>query len=332
MTLRVAIVGTGRRGQLYLAHLLRQDGVAIRAVCDVNHRAAAAAGHMSRTSRARVYTRYELVLLHEELDALIVASPARYHPLIVGEAVQLGLPVFVAPPLATTFPAGRRLAQQIGPSGPSCVLDYAVRYEPDLAAARALLAAHPLTKVAGRYRLRSSEINPARSARSSEPPSPPPPELLDTWELLAGRVRAVEPAPSARRGPALRLRGGVTGIITGTMSLTIPWELVAAAPSVTVTITPTALRVESPAGADCSPLDPMRALDTFLAAVARPGGPPLRTAPDAMLRPLALALAAGEVLEQPQALAIADVLAREEPPPRRRLWRQLGRWLDFLWH
>ncbi len=329
MTLRVAIVGTGRRGQLYLAHLLRRGDVAIRAVCDVNHRAAAAAGHMSRVSRARVYTRYELVLLHEDLDALIVASPARYHLLIAGEAVQRGLQVFLAPPLAATIPAGRRLA---GQAGASCALDYAVRYEPDLPAARALLAARPITRMAGQYRLPSNEINPARSARSSEPPPAPPPELLDTWELLAGRVRAVEPAPSERRGPALRLSGGVAGVVTGTMSLPTPWELVVEAPPVKVTITPAALRVAAAASVRCYTLDPMRALDTFLEAAARRDGTRLRTAPDAMLRPLALVLAAREVLEQPQTLAIADVLAREEPPPRRWLWRQLARWLDFLWH
>ena len=222
--------------------------------------------------------------------------------------------------------------RQVEQSGASCALDYAVRYEPDLPPARTLLAARPITKLAGRYRLPSSEINPARGARSSAPPPPPPPELLDTWELLAGRVRVVAPAPSRSRNPALHLQGGVTGVVTGTMSLTVPWELVAEAPAVKVTITPAMLEVATAAGVRCSPLDPMRALDTFLEAVTRRDGAPLRTAPETMLRPLALALAAGEVLEQPQPLAIADVLAREEPPPRRWPWRQLARWLDFLWH
>ena len=329
MTLRVAIVGTGRRGQLYLTHLLRRGDVAVRAVCDVNHRAAAAAGHMGR---ARVYTRFELVLLHEDLDALIVASPASYHPLIAGDAVQRGLHVFLAPPLAATIPGGRRLVRQIEQSGTSCALDYAVRYEPDVPPARTLLATRPITKLAGRYRLPSNEINPARSARASDPPPPPPPELLDTWELLAGRVRAVEPAPSRSRNPALHLQGGVAGVVTGTMSLTTAWELVVEAPSVTITITPAALSVTTAAGVRRYPFDPMRALDTFLEAIARRDGSLIRTAPETMLRPLALALAAGEVLEQPRTIVIADVLAREEPPPRRWLWRQLARWLDFLWH
>ncbi len=346
MTLRVAIVGTGRRGQLYLTHLLRRGNVAVRAVCDVNHRAAAAAGHMSR---ARVYTRYELVLLHEGLDALIVASPASYHPLIAADAVQRGLHVFLAPPLAATIPAGRRLVRQVGQSGAFCALDYAVRYEPDVPPARTLLAARPITRLAGRYRLPSSEINPARAARSSDLPPPPPPELLDTWELLAGRVRVMEPAPSRSRNPALHLQGVVAGVVTGTMSLTTPWELVVEVPAVKVTITPAALSVATAAGVRRYSLDPMRALDTFLEAVARravgqssttPGtiraaladDSLIRTAPETMLRPLALALAAGEVLEQPRPLVVADVLAREEPPPRRWPWRQLARWLDFLWH
>ena len=329
MTLRVAIIGTGRRGQLYLTHLLRRGDVAVRAVCDVNHRAAAAAGHMSR---ARVYTRYELVLLHEDLDALIVASPASYHPLIAGDAVQRGLHVFLAPPLAATIPRGRRLVRQIEQSGASCALDYAVRYEPDVPPARALLAARPITKLAGWYRLPSNEVNPARSVRSSDPPPPPPPELLDTWELLAGRVRAVEPAMSRSRNPALHLRGGVDGVVTGTMSLTTPWELVAETPAVKITITPAALSVATAADVRCHPFAPMRALDTFLEAVTQHDDALIRTAPEPMLRPLALALAAGEVLEQSQPLVIADVLAREEPPPRRWPWRQLARWLDFLWH
>ena len=124
----------------------------------------------------------------------------------------------------------------------------------------------------------------------------------------------------------------MAGVVTGTMSLTTPWELVAEAPSVKVTLTPAALSVATAAGVQCHPFDAMRALDTFLEAVTRRDGALIRTAPDAMLRPLALALAAGEVLEQPRSIVIADVLAREEPPPRRWPWRQLARWLDFLWH
>lgn len=325
MKIRVGIIGTGRLGQRYVSHLLQRNDVTIKAVCDVNHRAAAAAGHMSG---AHVYTRFELVLLHEQLDALIVTSPARYHPLIIGDALEHGLDIFLSPPLAVSMPEARQLATKFRESGIRSALDYQLRYQPNLPIAHRLLARHPITKLVGYYRTPASPVN----SRSSDTPPSPPPELLDAWELLTGPVRCVTPVPSDYSGTSLNLDGTTAGQVTGKRDLTTAWELSVDTPKANLTIDPTGMDVTLYNNTEHYTFDPMRALDTFLEALVLDDNGLIRTRPDTMLRPLALLLAVGEVVEKRETLLISDVLAREKPRPQSWPWRQFSRWLDFFWH
>ena len=84
--LRVGMIGTGRRGQVLLAELLKQDGVDVAAVCDIERfmldRALSAVAGAGRPA-PRVFTgsddAWRDMLADARLDAVLIATPWELH-------------------------------------------------------------------------------------------------------------------------------------------------------------------------------------------------------------------------------------------------------------
>src|SRR5258708_278735 len=95
---RLALIGTGLRGQNHLSLLLRRDDVDIVAVCDVDPRMLDSTKQLiakSGKKMPKIYTgnpyAWKDLLKQQELDGVIIATPWEWHkPMIVG-ALEAGV-------------------------------------------------------------------------------------------------------------------------------------------------------------------------------------------------------------------------------------------------
>ncbi|WP_431215376.1 Gfo/Idh/MocA family protein [Puia sp. P3] len=95
---RLAVIGTGLRGQSHLSLLLKRDDVSLQAICDVDDRMLDGAKNLigkSGKKMPKVYTgnpyAWKDLLHNEQLDGVVIATPWEWHkPMIVG-ALEAGI-------------------------------------------------------------------------------------------------------------------------------------------------------------------------------------------------------------------------------------------------
>lgn len=96
---RVALIGTGLRGQNHLDLLLRRNDVDLVAICDVDHRMLSTSKDMiTKTGKKmpEVYTgdayAWKRMVEKEKLDGVVISTPWEWHkPMIIG-ALEAGIP------------------------------------------------------------------------------------------------------------------------------------------------------------------------------------------------------------------------------------------------
>ncbi|GJQ51149.1 MAG: hypothetical protein HKUEN01_35350 [Candidatus Kuenenia stuttgartiensis] len=89
---KMAIIGTGLRGQNHLDLLLRRDDVDLVAICDISDRMLGMAKEIidkSGKKMPQVYTgndyAWEKMLKEKKIDAVVIATPWEWHkPMIIG--------------------------------------------------------------------------------------------------------------------------------------------------------------------------------------------------------------------------------------------------------
>ena len=107
--LNVAVVGAGGRGADDL-HELEPTGVRIAALCDCDHRRAAAS--LRRYPDASVYTDWRRMFEAEKgIDAVLVATPDHDHAIVSIHAMNLGKHVYCEKPLAHSIFEARQMAR-----------------------------------------------------------------------------------------------------------------------------------------------------------------------------------------------------------------------------
>ena len=107
---RFAVIGTGERGSSFLPLLLAVPGVDLIAVCDTDPISLANAQSRiaeSGTQGVEVYTggqyAYRDMLERDDIDAVLIATPWRWHAPMSIDAMQSGKHAFVEVPMATTI-------------------------------------------------------------------------------------------------------------------------------------------------------------------------------------------------------------------------------------
>jgi predicted dehydrogenase len=102
----LGFIGVASRGYGHMSWFGRHPDVAIGAVCDVYE------PHLQRAvqksgGKAKAYQDYRKLLEQKDLDAVVVATPPHWHPLISIEACEAGLDVYCEKPMSR-FPAEGR--------------------------------------------------------------------------------------------------------------------------------------------------------------------------------------------------------------------------------
>ena len=135
---RVALIGSGRMGSFHGETLARRlPGAALVAV---NDPAPGAAEKLAATlGAAKFSTDPAEVLADPDIDAVVIAAPARFHADLVVAAAAAGKGVFCEKPMALTLADADRAIDAARTAGVVLQVGFNRRYAPDWAAARALL-------------------------------------------------------------------------------------------------------------------------------------------------------------------------------------------------
>jgi myo-inositol 2-dehydrogenase/D-chiro-inositol 1-dehydrogenase len=131
----IALIGAGRMGLFHGETVSRRlPGPRLVAVADP-------VGGGQELDADRLYTDVAQVWDDSEVDAVVIAAPARFHADLVVAAAQAGKSVFCEKPMALTLADADRAIAAARDAGVVLQVGFQRRFAPDWAAARALLDA-----------------------------------------------------------------------------------------------------------------------------------------------------------------------------------------------
>jgi len=135
---RVALIGSGRMGSFHGETLARRlPGATLAAVADP---APGAAEKLAAELGApKFFTNAADAFADPDIDAVVIAAPARFHADLVVAAAAAGKGVFCEKPMAITLADADRAIDAANAAGVVLQVGFNRRYAPDWAAARALL-------------------------------------------------------------------------------------------------------------------------------------------------------------------------------------------------
>ena len=118
-TIQCGFVGIGSRGSSLLKSVLAQKDVEVVAVCDIYDVALNAAldACRVRVPGVRSYVRFEDMLAHEKLDAVVIATPDHIHAPVILAALDHGMDVYTEKPMTLTADDARRVRDRARETG-----------------------------------------------------------------------------------------------------------------------------------------------------------------------------------------------------------------------
>ncbi len=105
-TIVLGVIGCGSRGNQVMRNFLKQPGLEIGAICDVDTRALASTKAVAG-EKAKEYKDLRRLLEQKDIDAVLVATPDQWHVLATIMACEAGKDVYVEKPLGVTIAEGR---------------------------------------------------------------------------------------------------------------------------------------------------------------------------------------------------------------------------------
>jgi len=136
--LRLGIIGAGAVVQVaHLPVLRKMKGVELRALCDTDTPKARALAQ--RSGILDTFDDIEDLLSHQELDALLIATPNHLHEDHILAALAADLHVLVEKPIAISSAGARKIAKAAEKSGRVVMVGMTHRYRPDAQAVRSFV-------------------------------------------------------------------------------------------------------------------------------------------------------------------------------------------------
>jgi predicted dehydrogenase len=135
--INVALIGLGKMGISHLAIVRSHPSVNLVAVCDTT---TYVLDILSKYTGLKTYSDYKTLLAKEELDAVVVATPSRYHGEIVRAALELGIHVFCEKPFCLDLAEAKELAELAEEKGLVNQVGYHFRFVGAFREARRLIA------------------------------------------------------------------------------------------------------------------------------------------------------------------------------------------------
>jgi len=157
----VALFGAGRIGKIHGGNVVRQPGVRLKHVVDVNAEAARALASTLGAGVADVATAME----DPAVKAVVIASSTDTHADLIMRAAAAGKAIFCEKPVDLDLARARTCAEAVKRAGVTCLIGFQRRYDPTFAGLKAKLDA--------------GEIGtPEMLIQTSRDPGPPPVEYI----------------------------------------------------------------------------------------------------------------------------------------------------------
>ena len=224
--INIGCIGVGRMGRGDLKDIIQYDDVQIVAVCDVdswrlnNAKQQVEDYYLSRQKSGRytgcmIYNDYRDLLLRDDIDAVMVATPDHWHVLPALQAAKSGKDIFIQKPLTLTIPEGRMLSDMVHRYG--CILQVGSQQRSDFR------FRHAAELVRNGYigQLKKVKVGFGKDPFTGTHPVTPVPEELDydLWLGPAAYVPYIEyrvHKPQSYNRPGwLRTSDYCCGMITG---------------------------------------------------------------------------------------------------------------------
>ncbi|WP_165248227.1 Gfo/Idh/MocA family protein [Paludisphaera soli] len=178
--IRLGFVGVGRQGVSNLKGFLKQEGVEVVALADVDskHLAEAAKVVEAAGGKATTFGDYRKLLEDKSIDGVVVSTPDHWHALATTDACAAGKDVYCEKPLSLTVAEGRRMVEVARAAGRVVQTGSQQRSEEGFRRACELVRNGRLGKIK-EVRVLLPKVNFAGPAVAD---STPPPELdYQTW-------------------------------------------------------------------------------------------------------------------------------------------------------
>ena len=104
---QMACIGVGGMGSGNMRSLMQDQRVEMLAVCDVD------ANHRKAALPLTGYSDFRDVLVREDIDAVMIATPDHWHAIITGAAIKAGKDVYCEKPLAASIAEGRYVSDLV---------------------------------------------------------------------------------------------------------------------------------------------------------------------------------------------------------------------------
>jgi myo-inositol 2-dehydrogenase/D-chiro-inositol 1-dehydrogenase len=157
----VALFGAGRIGKIHGGNVVRQPGVRLKHVVDVNAEAARALATTLDASVGDVAT----AMNDPAVKAVVIASSTDTHADLIMRAAAAGKAIFCEKPVDLDLARARTCAEAVKRAGVTCLIGFQRRYDPTFAGLKAKLDA--------------GEIGtPEMLIQTSRDPGPPPVEYI----------------------------------------------------------------------------------------------------------------------------------------------------------
>lgn len=109
----IGVIGTGPKGIGGMKNFMEPAGAQVVAVCDVQTEWRNKAGDIADVPAARRYIDFRELLVRDDIDAVLVASPDHWHVLHAKAAVEAGKDVYCEKPLSNTIAEGQALVAAV---------------------------------------------------------------------------------------------------------------------------------------------------------------------------------------------------------------------------
>lgn len=127
-----ALFGAGRIGKIHAGNLVKQPGVKLRYVVDVD---AGAAGALAQQHGAKVATAEE-VLADKGVGVVVIGSSTDTHADLITRSAGAGKAIFCEKPVDLSVERARKCAEAVKAAGVACLIGFQRRYDPTFNAAK----------------------------------------------------------------------------------------------------------------------------------------------------------------------------------------------------
>ena len=141
--LRVGVVGAGLMGADHVARITSKTaGARVSAVIEPDQGRATAAAALA--PGARVFQRIEDALEDGVVDAVLIATPGRFHEAVIRPVLEVGLPILCEKPLTPDPESGWRVLEAEKATGRKLIqIGFMRRFDPEYRQLRTLIEAAP---------------------------------------------------------------------------------------------------------------------------------------------------------------------------------------------